>query len=1288
MGICIYRIHTCHGSFFECGIDSIGDSEFVRVSLLGGGFDVKSNASFPERAHGIPAAPIPFPSLKTNSTLSSDQRGGSLSPWSIVRPQTASGFALIVTLSLMVLLTVIAVGLLSLASISLRTSSTSAARAEAQANARLALMLAIGDLQKEVGPDQRITARAEILDSNSSTSTPDNVANPMWLGAWNSWDTWLNASGINATYTPGRESKFRRWLVSHPTPTALGSFGAAQNPGTIPTVELVGKGTLGTTASTSLQVKVPTLPLTKGACAWWIGGENQKAHVAASDPPDNNLAGLNRRSQRPEGGAEKLDGLSSLPTTTAVLSKLPDLRTLEVTGIDTAARDKLPGHFHDLSVESVGLLTDVRKGGLKKDLNLLLENDSLPVEYGTEDFLDQTHTGTVVSLRPLTADVPKGRYPQKPNFTSWYKLHQYYSLYKGGTGSGGQKRLYDSGGPRADLFWAIQNTGDGLFYDGYGFDLTPIISRYMLFFSTRRVEMLTGGASFTPRQYEYKLSVNPVIALWNPYNVTMKIPGGFGLADSAVSAEYKITVPSDPSKNINWSAALKRAASGAADSISLRVAETGTNQNIPIVLQPGESRIYSVRASSSIVGTTAWLNPGYDPNGGGGFDVSIAAGNNPSLSKLIITQNADGSMPEVGLALRVFGQTIKEGQEYNFHTQGGVGTDTRYSWFCGHWLPLGMSIPIIPDKDGERVTKFSDLRFPFSSLEFVLKSGERMLNPAIQDANGVPQPVVDYRCRSFIHANPTNARYAQGLGTDGLKTMSQYGLNIRAGSGSQLNPDVASNNGAYMGSAISLGDGDYTGQTRVVTSELPVVPVISLASLMHFTLSPGKPGGPSRSELFDVAPNQMLAIGNSFSHPLIPGSGIYQDKADFVTGKNDRDPCRDVYDHAFFNNDALWDEWFCSGITRQDQGVFKDSRNLKKVADDFVDGNKPLPNPHLRSYPGALSPQELKDLLVSGSAPATDSWKYASSCLLLEGAFNVNSTAVEAWKALFWGLQDSSVRYLDPSTGILKDFELSSPQVVLSRFTLPCSSGEGVDAGDPNSWLGVRLLTKDQIDKLAEECVRQVKLRGPFLNLSDFINRRLSDNDLGTEGALQAAIDWDEFNGNSPNASAANSINARFKNSADMITSAAISYTPNPAFSPVGNPALPNPKAATGSRWTGIPGYLTQADLLKRIGNQISTRDDTFRIRAYGDAKDAAGKILARAWCEAVVQRMPEYVDQSDAALTGTNVYGSKMGNATPPYDYLTTPGTKGAAIVNTTNQTFGRRFHVVSFRWLNANEI
>ena len=94
------------------------------------------------------------------------------------QPPGARGFALVATLSLLVLITLLVVGLLNLSVNSQRGASQSAARTRAQANARLALMLAIGELQKQTGPDTRVTASAEIVDADS----------PPLTGVWRSWE--------------------------------------------------------------------------------------------------------------------------------------------------------------------------------------------------------------------------------------------------------------------------------------------------------------------------------------------------------------------------------------------------------------------------------------------------------------------------------------------------------------------------------------------------------------------------------------------------------------------------------------------------------------------------------------------------------------------------------------------------------------------------------------------------------------------------------------------------------------------------------------------------------------------------------------------------------------------------------------------------------------------------------------------------------------------------------------------------------------------------------------------
>jgi hypothetical protein len=210
-----------------------------------------------------------------------------------------------------------------------------------------------------------------------------------------------------------------------------------------------------------------------------------------------------------------------------------------------------------------------------------------------------------------------------------------------------------------------------------------------------------------------------------------------------------------------------------------------------------------------------------------------------------------------------------------------------------------------------------------------------------------------------------------------------------------------------------------------------------------------------------------------------------------------------------------------------------------------------------------------------------------------------------------------------------------------------------------DGWSGVRFLDDEQLQKLAEECVKQVKQRGPFLNFSEFINRRLSDDGLGTMGALQSAIDYDD------DAPDSKSINYRFKNGPDFILTE----------SDLGTHEFKSPEACEGSRFAGIPGYVIQSDLLKPLANTLSVRDDTFRIRAYGEALDAKGKVTARAWCEAIVQRTPEYMDSTN--------------DDSVPARNMTASGTfSDNATLTETNRRFGRKFHIKSFRWLNDSEI
>jgi hypothetical protein len=127
----------------------------------------------------------------------------------------------------------------------------------------------------------------------------------------------------------------------------------------------------------------------------------------------------------------------------------------------------------------------------------------------------------------------------------------------------------------------------------------------------------------------------------------------------------------------------------------------------------------------------------------------------------------------------------------------------------------------------------------------------------------------------------------------------------------------------------------------------------------------------------------------------------------------------------------------------------------------------------------------------------------------------------------------------------------------------------------------------------------------------------------------------------------------------------------------LGRTSFATPEAAEGSRLAGIPGYVIQSDLLKPIANTLSVRDDTFRIRAYGESRQpgANGKVLARAWCEAVVQRVPEYVDSTNESSVPARLM-SADGNFSEN------------TALSAVNRRFGRKFVIQSFRWLGANEV
>jgi len=92
------------------------------------------------------------------------------------------------------------------------------------------------------------------------------------------------------------------------------------------------------------------------------------------------------------------------------------------------------------------------------------------------------------------------------------------------------------------------------------------------------------------------------------------------------------------------------------------------------------------------------------------------------------------------------------------------------------------------------------------------------------------------------------------------------------------------------------------------------------------------------------------------------------------------------------------------------------------------------------------------------------------------------------------------------------------------------------------------------------------------------------------------------------------------------------------------------------------PHFVSGRHILALLAPILGVRSDTFTIRAYGEVRNPlTGNSLAEAWCEAQVQRLPDYVDPTNA-----------------PADTPTHPD----------NVAYGRRFILTAFRWLTPVDI
>ncbi|MFT4176920.1 MAG: hypothetical protein QM627_09715 [Luteolibacter sp.] len=1135
------------------------------------------------------------------------------------------GFALIVTLTLMVLLTIIALGLLSLSTINLRQSSKELALSNAKANARMALMLAIGELQAAAGPDTRVTARADILDAN----------NPPILGVWKSWegtDHESNGRPLAPDYGSKRQSaesggRFVRWLVSG-DPEKLNDIN--QLPRTDRAnnrVEIIGDNTVGR-GSDLRKYKVNLEPVQiqnsngRGAYAWWVDGENQKAHIPRPEE---------ERSQSAASWASKMNshsvsdpkpfGLDALLDDPVAVSKTVTLRQTDLLSAQSS-NPPSQQYFFDLSTISKGLLTNTATGGWRKDLSLFTEKyDSLPSSnlqlFRLNPDEDDSRSRASVNqplaagslLYPWASYGSRGArpYDQAGAVASWANLTDYVLMYR----KFGNSQSFSL--PRSPM--TMQgNVGTYL----HAVKPMPIVARVQWLISY----------NYNAGSNVLELLMNPVVTLWNPYNVTLDVGRMvFSLASNTsfpLSVQYDVNSGSGIiTSNGYWFISV-----GVINKSGIRTLGGGVSPEFYVEqvgqIPPGGVRVFTA-ATRALSSNSIRADSGFVPSNGHRFQMwgyhpgesdNRQIRPNSSYTTISTSIKTETPIPEGSLQ----GETgiklvVRE------DGGGGQGASSRKDGSDSNEMVYQMLLPAatasskeigLPAVDVQQLIA-SGTSYPLASFVFGLRLLENLNEPGEVHTIG----------KGFVQGTPlagfSDMNLSQNV-QDRVNAAYDYNVIVHTGN-SDVVPNANGSNG-YLLTGLTAA----TGLARCIAAELPVQPLSSLAQLQGWDMRFGNP----------VPPFSYNVIGNSDASPLIPPASVVP------SGVNSNNL---QHDDSYCANHLLFDDWFFSSINQGNPNQFGQGGSLKDNFSNFITGQSPLANAAYKpvAEDQAISQRGGSDLYERYVEP-NDSWRKVASRIEVQGMFNVNSTSVAAWRALLGHARGQQVPYYAGNSNVTL---ASQTDHAVSRFGVagdPQADNESQGGGDDGrsnatQYTGYRVLSDQVIDALAKEIVNQVRQRGPFLSLSEFVNRQLSSNkDLALAGTIQTAL---------------NAMQRDIHGGVDAQNANADPKTSGYEF----------PEAAEGSSAYGMPGWIRQADVLRPIAPILSARDDTFTIRTYGDARDASGKILATAYCEAVVARTRNYCDPAEPADL-----------ADPPQ--------------SATNKLFGRKFEMISFRWLSKSEI
>ncbi len=1250
------------------------------------------------------------------------------------------GFALLITITLLAFLVLLLVSLASLTRVETQVANNNQHISQARQNALMALNIALGQLQKYAGPDQRVTTTADLIADKDKTgaatpaplySTTAQVdvkpGSRYWTAVWGNTEQNISYSlrpnqvpptaGNRRGITPG----LLNWLISGnesavftPKGTAGGvnaGTGITYRPGdavdlsdlTQPKVKgndaiiLVGENSIGTGATAQKDYVVAPLmnievapaqipgadatsstPIRTGRYAWWVGDEGVKARInlqngyqqtgAAADQINSFLIGQRTATEfmdrDPSGTTSPTLIGTDFDFTSSSVSKISSPFQLPLTTANTTVQARLAStaknRFHDMTAASFGVLSDTYAGGLKKDL--------------TADIAD---TSADFSYRPANSD---------PIFTPVSNTEEYLPTW-------GHLRTWARTHPDgASEFTPTPGTatnaglGPVLAYSALGYDVRVL--------SDRRVSLV----------------IFPIIALYNPYTVAIA-PARYEVSFK-FSPNSRMSLQTAPDGSATWTRAgeidwgvpeirATDVAGTASNDISFKV----NGRSIP----PGESHIYYLPASNSgaayAPGFTLERAPAGSPAVPLSYlevassltlpsDVVITTTPASHYMRLLLTYtsgpsaNGSGTNPGWGNATNCPRTTVTLARE------GGLTIPDEWYQRSDVMLMTSGTHP------GGQVIRFNGSIIPINLT--AADAGSFLRISDMDDWAGLTQgPRSAFRYCSNLEGGGSPWQGSEHTGLPQLAKIWLRHGNVRAPYGqlsiSESGAPRGLNRHGNMLFGVVMGN-DTTGRN---VARLPTPNEYTLS--MNFSEDAGTPT--RHTTLFDVldTSGSLLSLGqfqhvpfsrysfysaypfaNSMADLRVPRTTHYRtQRVARPSAPTTLDP---VYDLSWHLNRALWDKYFLSSAP-----------SALNQAD--INDRDPLPNSRL-AYSNSNGGTPDIDSIRYNSGP-NQAYAKAAANLLNAGSFNINSTSEQAWRTVIAGTSGLPQNNAYASSGDNVDESIPFPRFSKS-LQRPAGSGSGLyrtvtdsmnlstaGSGAPDFrttlYHGNRgLLLNDTVastndnaanlvKELARTMVREVRMRGPFLSLSDFVNRSMATttHELGIKGALQSAIDNMETSQANPyerwKAVTNQGVTKTGYYQGDV---SAYAYPEWDVEHYLGctTDVADNFPARSASRFTYAfsPKYLTQADVLSTLGPSLSPRSDTFTIRTYGEKINPATQVVeGKAWCEAVVQRTSAFVNPANPAETS--------------------PTDPALAAENT---TFGRKFVIVSFRWLSPSDI